>query len=112
MKRFFNDIEDETRQGYISSLNMSEFYYKTCQKLGKPTADLRYFQVRKTRLKVVETDEELTRTAGVEKCRQPHKLSLADCHALSLAKLLKATLLTTDGELAKSKGVTTVFFEP
>jgi predicted nucleic acid-binding protein len=111
IRRFFDDIEDGTRPGYASSVNLSEFYYKTCQKLGKPTADLRYVQIRRTRLKVVETDEELTRAAGLEKCRQPQKLSLADCHALSLAKRFRATLLTTDKELARAKGITSLLFE-
>ncbi len=52
-------------------------------------------------MRVVETDEELSRLAGLEKCRQQQKLSLADCHALALAKRLKAILVTTDTELSK-----------
>ena len=95
----------------MASVNLSEFYYKTCQKLGKPVADIRYYQARRSGIIIVETDEELTRAAGVEKCRQPHNLSLADCYALALARRLRATLLTTDGELAKVKDVRTVRFD-
>jgi predicted nucleic acid-binding protein len=61
---------------------------------------------------VVETDEELSRTAGVEKCRSQHKLSLADCFALALAKREKAALLTTYRELAKTRDVKTLLFLP
>ncbi len=93
-------------------MTLSEFYYKTCGKTGRNVADLRYYQLCRTKIRIVETDEELTRAAGLEKCRQPHKLSLADCYALSLAKKLKATLLTTDGELAKVDEVKTLYFKP
>jgi predicted nucleic acid-binding protein len=95
----------------MSSVNLSEFYYKTCQKLGRTIADLRYYQVRRTRLRVLETDEDLTRMAAVEKCRQPLDLSLADCYALGLAKRYNATILTTDRELARVKEVRTIHFK-
>jgi predicted nucleic acid-binding protein len=45
------------------------------------------------------------RLAGLEKCRNSPKLWLADCFALALAKSESALLVTTDGELAKGKGV-------
>jgi len=89
---------------------MCEFYYKTCQKLGRQTADTRYYQVKKTRLQIVH-DDDLTRSAGLEKCRQPLSLSLADCFALALAKREKALLLTTDKELSKVKETEVKFFE-
>ncbi|HEX4919226.1 MAG TPA: PIN domain-containing protein, partial [Candidatus Bathyarchaeia archaeon] len=98
-------------RGSISAVNLSEFYYKTCQKLGKSTADIRYYQIRNTKLIVLETDAELSRMAGLEKCRRGD-LSLADCYALATAKRLKATILTTDSELAKTKEVKTLLFQP
>jgi len=112
VKSYFDDVEDSKKLGRISSVNLSEFHYKTCEKLGKLTADIRYYQIRQTQLKVVETDPELSRMAGVEKCRSQHKLSLADCYALALAKTERATLLTTDRELAKTKEVKTLLFLP
>jgi PIN domain nuclease of toxin-antitoxin system len=98
-------------RGSISAVNLSEFYYKTCQKLGKPTADIRYYQVRNTKVAVVETDAELSRVAELEKCRRAD-LSLADCYALAAAKQLKARVLTTDSQLAKIKEVKTLLFQP
>ena len=95
----------------MASVNLSEFYYKTCEKLGKGVADIRYYQSRRSGINVVETDAELARTAGVEKCLHATVLSLADCYALALTRRLGATLLTTDGPLAKSKEIRTVFFD-
>ena len=103
VKPHFDSVEHRKVKGYISSVNLSEFYYKTCQKLGGDTAEIRYHQARSA-LTAVETDEGLALLAGAEKCRRS-TLSLADCFALALAKTFKATLLTTDGELAKVKEV-------
>jgi len=107
---YFSSIDDERFSGYISSVNVAEFYYKTCQKIGRQTADARYYQIRRTRLQIAH-DDDLTRSAGLEKCRQPLSLSLADCFALALTKREKALLLTTDSELSKVKEIKVKFFE-
>jgi len=60
--------------------------------------------LRTSELEVVEK-EALVRLAGLEKCRNSPKLSLADCFALALAKSESALLVTTDGVLAKAEGV-------
>ena len=98
VEEYFNDVDDGQISGYISSVDLAEFYYKTCQKLGRQTADTRYYQIKRTRLQIVQ-DDDSTRSAGLEKCRQPFSLSLADCFAIALAKREKALLLTTDKEL-------------
>jgi predicted nucleic acid-binding protein len=95
----------------ITNVNVAEFYYKTCQKLGKQTADTWYFQLGNTELAIVYATEELVRGAGLEKCRHSPSLSLADCFALALAKAEGALLLTTDGELAKIKDVRTKYIQ-
>jgi predicted nucleic acid-binding protein len=110
VKKYFDEIESGLKQGSISAFNLSEFYYKTCQKLGKSTADIRYYQIRNTKLAVVETDAELGRLAGLEKCKQKADLSLADCYVLAVARRLKAAILTTDRGLAGVKDVRTLLF--
>ena len=110
VEEYFYSLDDGRIAGYVTGVNLAEFYYKTCQKLGKQTADTRYYQIKKTRLQIVH-DDDLTRNAGLEKCRQPLNLSLADCFALALAKREKALLLTTDGELMKVKEIEVKFFE-
>ena len=61
----------------MAAVTLSEFFYKTCQKIGKSTADIPYYQVRTTELEVLETDAELPRVAGPEKCGQRLDLSLS-----------------------------------
>ncbi|MEM2107512.1 MAG: PIN domain-containing protein [Candidatus Bathyarchaeia archaeon] len=78
--------------------------------MGRQTAETRYYQIKRTRLQIVH-DEDLTRIAGLEKCRQPLSLSLADCFALALAKKEGALLLTTDNELSKAREVEVKFFD-
>ncbi len=110
VEEYFSGIDDERISGYISSVNLAEFYYKTCQKIGRQIADTRYYQIKRTRLQIIHNTD-LTRYAGLEKCRQPLSLSLADCFALALAKSEKALLLTTDRELSKVKEVEVKFFQ-
>ena len=60
--------------------------------------------MRRRILKPVETDEDLTLALGTEKCRGS-VLSLADCFALALARRVGGTLLTTDSQLGRTKGI-------
>lgn len=110
VEEYFREVDEERIQGRISSVNLAEFYYKTCQKIGRQTADIRYYQIKRTPLQIVD-DGDLPRSAGLEKCRQSVGLSLADCFALALTKRERALLLTTDRELAKVKEVSVKFFE-
>jgi len=99
VRPFFDQIQDGRAQGYVSSVNLAEFYYKVCQKLGKDTATVRFHQTQ-TILEAVETDGELTKAAGMNKCKYGH-LSLADTFAAALTEELGGTLLTTDEALLK-----------
>jgi predicted nucleic acid-binding protein len=60
-------------------------------------------------MRVVEADRDLSLSAGLEKCRNS-RLSLADSYALALTKRVRGVLLTTDGELAKSREVSVRHF--
>jgi predicted nucleic acid-binding protein len=109
VEKQFDEIDEEKSIGYITGINLAEFYYMTCQKLGRQTADTWFYLIRGSPLRI-ESDEELNRQAGIEKCRRTLDLSIADCYALALAKRLKGILLTTDGELAKNREVEVLFF--
>ena len=108
IKPYFEAIEGKRAVGYVCSVNLVEYCYKTCQKLGSDTAHLRYQQIR-TLLQQVETDSRLSQAAADEKCRN-NLLSLADSFALALTRNLKATLLTTDSELGTSKNADVKLF--
>jgi len=105
----FNRIDEGKVRGLVTEVTLSECYYKICQKLGRQAADTSYFLLRASRLETVH-DEELTRLAGLEKCRQQLDLSLPDCFALALARREKALLLTTDSELKKAENIQVKFF--
>ena len=109
VKPFFYDVESRKRNGYVTSVNLSEFYYKTCEKLGEDVAKLRYYQCREL-LEILETDSERSLSAGREKCHRGVNLSITDCFALAAARRFNATLLTTDPELAKIKDIEAKFF--
>lgn len=102
-------IHREGAEGLLSSVTLSEFYYKTCQTLGREVATLWSRQLNE-RMRVVEADIDLALAAGTEKCKN-NRLSLADSYALALTKRVSGILLTTDSELAKSKESRVRYFE-
>ena len=110
VKGYFEEIGEEQANGFVSEVNLAEYYYKTCRKLGRETADARFHMLRASKL-VISSDEQLTRSAALEKCRQQLDLSLADCFALALAKRESAILLTTDMQLKNAKGIQVKFFQ-
>jgi uncharacterized protein len=109
VKEYFDRVSEDQAVGLVADANFAEYYYKTCRELGRETADTRYYMLIASQLLIAE-DEPLIRLVGLEKCRQRLDLSLADCFALALAKREKATLLTTDRELKKTKDVQVRFF--
>jgi len=102
-------IQEERDLGLLCSVTLSEFYYKTCQKLGRDVATLWCRQLSE-RMQVVAVDVDLSIAAGLEKCRN-NRFSLADCYALALTKRVGGLLLTTDSELARNKETKVRFFE-
>lgn len=109
LRQLVDGIDGERARGLLSSVTLSEFYYKTCQNLGRDVASLWSRQLNE-RMQVVGTDVDLSVSAGLEKCRN-NRLSLADSYALALAKRVGGILLTTDSELARSKGSKVRFFK-
>lgn len=109
LRPLIDKIHRDRAQGFLSSVTLSEFYYKTCQTLGRDVATLWSKQVSE-RMQVMDADLDLSVSAGQEKCRN-NRLSLADSYALALSKRVSGVLLTTDSELAKSKESKVRFFE-
>ena len=105
IRPFFDELSRKKAQVLICDVNLTEYYYKVCENLGKEIADIRYHQIRGSDIASTPTDEELTKRAGEKKCKYRGRLSLADCFALALSELKNATILTTDSELAKVKEV-------
>ena len=110
VRPYLGKITKGINKAFVCDVNLAEYYYKMCEKLGKSIAEIRYHQIRESPIEVVATDEELTRRAGEKKCVYRGKLSLADCFCLALAELKNAVILTTDSELAKVKEVSVKCF--
>ncbi|RLG40207.1 MAG: DNA-binding protein [Thermoproteota archaeon] len=110
IKPYLGKVARGVDKAFICDVNLAEYYYKMCEKLGKSVAEIRYHQIRESPIEVVATNEELTRKAGEKKCKYRGKLSLADCFCLALAELKSAVILTTDRELAKVKEVSVKHF--
>jgi predicted nucleic acid-binding protein len=103
VKPYFERIFSGRARGFVSEVNLAEFYYKSVEKHGKTTAELWYVQVRRSRVKPVPPGERITRRAALWKV-QKGGLSLADCFALATREDKAETLLTTDSLLKDAGG--------
>jgi predicted nucleic acid-binding protein len=92
--------------------NLAELYYKTCEKLGRETARIRYLSVRRSGLTVFAPNEKLSRSAGELKCIHRGKLSLVDAYVLAVATEERSTLITSDPRIAEMALVPTRLIEP
>lgn len=102
-------IQSGAAEALVSSVTLAEFFYKTCQALGKDVATLRSRQLAE-RMRILPAGTDLSGAAGLEKCRNA-RLSLADSFVLALAKRVGGVLLTTDSVLSQEKGVRVRYFE-
>jgi predicted nucleic acid-binding protein len=110
-KPYFDRILSGKARGYISEVNLAEFYYKTTQKKGMETAEAWYSQVRQASFEVVSPDEDITRSAAVWKVHH-NGITLADCFALATLNQWADVLLTTDPVLSTIKGIRAVHIAP
>ncbi len=96
VKKYFDEILHGISEGYLCEINLAEFYYKTAEKLGVESADIRYEAIRTSPIKQVPVEGELTREAGKIKLKYRGKISLADAFLIALTYQVKGVALTTD----------------
>ena len=111
VKTYFDEVFSERSEGYVSEVNLAEFYYKTGEKLGLETAENWYLQIRRSDVKVVAPNENTTRKAARLKIKHDGKLSLADCFALATTSNLDASIVTTDSRIKKAGEAPTLYIE-
>lgn len=85
VKPYFNRILSGGAIGFISEVNLAEFFYKVGNVKGIEVADVWYHQIRQADFELVAPDETITRDAALWKIRNG-LLSLADCFALATMK--------------------------
>jgi len=106
VKKYFDDIFRGNATGYLCEINLAEFYYKSAEKLGTDTADIRYEAIRNSPIKQVPVENELVRKAAKIKLKYRNKISLADAFLIALTRQVKGIALTTDPtikEILKNK---------
>jgi predicted nucleic acid-binding protein len=112
VKLLLDEVHNGKAEGSTCEPNLAELYYKTCEKLGKDSARIRYFSIRRTGLSVLAPNENLSRAAGELKCQHRGKLSLVDAYILAVAIEEGATLVTSDPLIPEMKLVPTRLIEP
>jgi len=108
IKPYFDEVFNGEAEGYITEINLAEFYYKTAEKLGIETANIRYKMIRKSEIKQILPKGEVSRKAAELKLKYKDKLSLADCFLISQAEDLNAAIVTTDHnikQIAKNRAI-------
>jgi len=101
VKPYFDRVFSGRARGFVSEVNLAEFYYKTSDKKGINTAEVWYLQIRRSRVKVTPPNEQITRQAALWKVKKK-ELSLADCFAAATNEAKSGLLLTTDSTLKEA----------
>ena len=83
----------------MCEVNVAEFLYNYARVFGWEAALVKHALLRSSPIAIVGVNEKLTVEAARLKLRHYGRLSLADCYLLALAKLAKATVVTTDGAI-------------
>ena len=99
VKKYFDEIFQNVSEGYLCEVNLAEFYYKTAEKLGIDTADIRYEAIRASPIKQVPVKGELTKEAARIKLRYRGRVSLADAFLIALTQMIGGIVLTTDSTI-------------
>jgi predicted nucleic acid-binding protein len=107
VRPYFDGVFSAHIEGFISEVNLAEFYYKTALKKGVQTVDLWYRQIRQSPFTIISPNETITRQAAIWKVKRNY-LSLADCFALATVQEVAQVLLTTDSALADVKGIKSI----
>ena len=110
VKPYFDKASSGRASGFVSEVNLAEFYYKTGQRFDMETADARLGLVRTSQILSISTNEDAVVAAGKWKLKDS-SLSLADCFALATLEANGEVLLTTDPELKRALKSRAVFFE-
>jgi predicted nucleic acid-binding protein len=111
VKKLLDEVRNGKVEGSTCEPNLAELYYKTCEKLGRETARIRYLSVRRSGLTVFAPNEVLSRSAGELKCKHRGKLSLVDAYVLALATEERSTLITSDPRISEMALVPTRLIE-
>lgn len=86
----------------MTVVNLAEVWYLIARQTSIQTAEQTIEELLQLGIEPVDADWKLSREAATFKAR--NKMSLADCFAAALAKMIKAELLTGDPEFKQIDG--------
>lgn len=98
------DVQNSKTEGYISKLVLIEFYYKTLDNLGRKLADYQLLLIKESNNIIIEYN--YNDIASIGKLKSKYRnLSIVDSVICGLSKKLNATIITTDDDFDKVKGI-------
>lgn len=109
IKEIFNQIKNETIKVFTLELNLFEYFYKTCEKIGKETALIRNISIRKSKIKILDINMSLTEKSGFFRCKYS-QLSTVDAYICGCADANNLLIYTTDSDFKDIKEIKTKFF--
>ena len=110
-KKFVDEVYGGKAKAYMCKVNVAEFLYNYARVLGWEAALVKHSLLRESPITIVEVGEELTVAAAKLKLKYYNLLSLADCYLIALAKLYKATIITTDSRVKEVGEAPTILLE-
>lgn len=87
---------------YMSVINLGEVWYAFAREISEEEANASVKILRDLRIQVENVGWEITQEAA--RIKSQHKISYADAFAAALAKVMKADLVTGDGEFKSLDG--------
>jgi predicted nucleic acid-binding protein len=100
------EAEKRTRERYISTVAIHEFYRLTLMREGRETAKLRIALVKKT-FKVIPVDEKVAELSA--ELRQKYQLSMGDSMIAATAAMLDAVCVSDDPHFKQIKEIRTTW---
>ena len=110
-KKFVDEVYGGKAKAYMCEVNVAEFLYNYARVFGWEAALVKHSLLRESPITIVEVGEELTVAAAKLKLKYYNLLSLADCYLIALAKLYKATIITTDSRVKEVGEAPTILLE-
>ena len=104
IKKIFNQIKNETIKVFTLELNLCEQFYIVCEKLGKETALIRNLSLRKSKIVILDINEQLTERSGLFKCKYT-QLSIVDAYICGCADLNNLLIYSTDSDFEDVKEI-------
>jgi len=110
-KRLVDEVYSGKAKAYMCEVNVAEFLYNYARVFGWEAALVKHSMLRESPITIVEVGEELTVAAAKLKLKYYNLLSLADCYLIALAKLYRATTITTDSRVKEVGEAPTILLE-